>query len=59
MEDEPDLVKADETEKNKKQIKEDDQRRKDSLLQVRKAEAILPQNKKKTEAKDSTQNKNE
>ncbi|MBK7433363.1 MAG: penicillin-binding protein 2 [Chitinophagaceae bacterium] len=55
MEDEPDLDKID-ADKAKETLKENTQKKKDSLLAVKKAEALLPDKKKKPEAKDSLNN---
>ena len=53
LEDEPDPIKNDEPDKIKLQFKEADRKKKDSLLQIQKVEAILPEEKKKPEPKDS------
>lgn len=53
LEDEPEVLKSEEPEKNKLQIREDKQKKNDSLLPVQKPEAILPEEKKKPEPKDS------
>lgn len=56
LEDDPDADKAEDSDKNKKQLKEDTQKRKDSLLQEKKAEALLPDEKKKPALRDTAKN---
>ena len=55
IEEEPEPIKADDKAKMKELLKEDEQRKKDSLIRIRKGEAILPDNKKRTEPKDTIQ----
>jgi penicillin-binding protein 2 len=56
IEDEPDLVKPDDKDRAKVQAQENEQKRKDSLLKIQRVEAILPDNKKKSEPKDTVKN---
>jgi penicillin-binding protein 2 len=56
IEDEPDLVKPDDKDRAKVQAQENEQKRKDSLLRIQRVEAILPDNKKKSEPKDTVKN---
>jgi penicillin-binding protein 2 len=56
IEDEPDLVKTEDKDKAKVQAQENEQRKKDSLLKIQRVEAILPDNKKKSEPKDTVKN---
>ncbi len=56
IEDEPDLMKTEDKDKAKVQAQQNEQRKKDSLLRIQRVEAILPDNKKKTEPKDTVKN---
>lgn len=56
IEDEPELTKIDDRVKQKIQAEENEKRRKDSLLRIQRVEAILPDNKKRAESKDTVRN---
>jgi penicillin-binding protein 2 len=56
IEDEPDTMAKDDKEKAKVQAADNEQRKKDSLLKIQRVEAILPDNKRKPEVKDTVSN---
>lgn len=56
IEDEPDITKIDEKERQKVQAEENQKRKKDSLPSPQRVEGILPDNKRKPETKDTVRN---